>query len=107
MEGKHLGLVIGTGLSGMDRPFLIPFTEGTISHMQGVHFLDRLKSAVNGDKVVFEGSGEVLPGAKVRGSKSQSSFLAFLGPFISSGAKFEVCQGCSDFFIDTGVYVCI
>ena len=49
---------------------MVPFTKGAISHVKGVHFLDRLKSAIDGDKVILEGSGKVLPGAKVRGRNS-------------------------------------
>ena len=38
-KGIHFGGVVGTGVIGMDNPFLVPIRERSIVHSKVVHFL--------------------------------------------------------------------
>ena len=80
----------------MGGPFLVPVREGAISHLEGVHELRGKQGLVNGDKVGFEGSAEICPGAKVWGREGEGCALFIFSPFASSGSKFEVSKGCGD-----------
>ena len=58
----------------MGGPFLVPVREGAISHFEGVHELCGQQGLVNGDKVGFEGSAKICPGAKVWGSEGKGCY---------------------------------
>ena len=75
---------------------MVPIREGAISHLEGVHELCGQQGLVNRNKVGFEGSTKVCPGAKVGGSEGKGGTLFVLSPFTSSGTEFEVSEGCSN-----------
>src|SRR6267378_3589683 len=105
LECKDFGVFIGTRASSKGGPFLVPFIESTSTLLQIEHVLLGKISGDDRNKMFIKGSFEFGPSAEVNRSLAKGGFLTILGPFSSSSADVEVCEGRGDLLVICGKVV--
>ena len=106
-EGKHLGSIIDTRLSGMLAPFLVPLIELSVPHLAGIHLGNCLYLCFGGYELFLEGCFEIGPCSVVHRVLAQGGGHEVTCPFSGLCSLFEVGEGRGDLRIVCCVDGCI
>jgi len=93
-EGIHLGILIDVCSACMGGPLLVPFIEGMVPLVEGVHDTVQFQNRLGWDEMIREVFLERPPQSVVDHYLVQGFLGSVSSPLCSWRSQLEVCQGC-------------